>query len=60
MKDRLAHLIQLLANELKSDKPGLLYIEDLKLSIDQEECKRDKMRLYGLDYEMVKAPHHLS
>ena len=60
MKERLVVLKQLLANELKSDKPGLRYIEDLKLSIDQEECKRDKMRLYGLDYEMVKASHPLS
>ena len=59
MKERLVHLIQLLANELKSDKPGLLYIEDLKLSIDQEECKRDKMLLYGLDYEMVKSERNV-
>ena len=60
MKERLAHLKQLLADELKSDKPGLRYIEDLKLCILYEECKRDKMRLYGLDYEMVKASHPLS
>jgi hypothetical protein len=35
--ERLALLRLNLANELKSDNPGLLYIEDLKLSINQLE-----------------------
>lgn len=35
--DRLSQLKQLLIDELKSEKPELLYIEDLKLSILDEE-----------------------
>ena len=34
---RLEHLKQLLRIELASDDPGLLYIEDLQLSIQMEE-----------------------
>ncbi len=34
-KIRMAVLKFNLANELQSEKPGLLYIEDLKLSIEQ-------------------------
>ena len=36
-KKRLALLKQNLVDELKSDSPGLLYIEDLKLSINRIE-----------------------
>ena len=47
--DRLTQLKQLLADELKSDKPGLLYIDDLKLSIVRLEESLSRP-----DYQMVK------
>lgn len=34
---RLEHLKQLLRIELASEQPGLLYVEDLKESIEREE-----------------------
>ena len=50
-KDRLADLKELLANELKADNPGLRYIEDLKLSIEQLE---NNMKFgFGGGYQMV-------
>jgi hypothetical protein len=52
--DRLTQLKQLLADELKSDKPGLLYVEDLKLSIDRIESTIARVKFHvGDDYEMV-------
>jgi hypothetical protein len=52
--DRLTKLKQLLADELKSDKPGLLYIDDLKLSIDRIESTIARVKFHvGDDYEMV-------
>ena len=52
--DRLTQLKQLLADELKSDKPGLLYIDDLKLSIDRIESTIARVKFHvGDDYEMV-------
>jgi hypothetical protein len=45
--DRLTQLKQLLADELKSNKPGLLYIDDLKLSIAREEQNK-------IQFQMVK------
>jgi hypothetical protein len=54
--DRLTKLKQLLADELKSDKPGLLYIDDLKLSIDRIESTIARVKFHvGDDYEMVKV-----
>ena len=53
--DRLVHLKQLLTDELKSEKPGLLYIDDLKLSINRiEECVNRMDKFHGTDYQMVK------
>jgi len=40
---RLEHLKQLLRIELASDDPGLLYIEDLTLSIEQCEVSKQKL-----------------
>jgi len=37
VKERLVELKRNLTNELKSENPGLLYIEDLKLSIERIE-----------------------
>ena len=45
-KERLFLLKQNLANELKSDDPGLLYIEDLKFSIEQLE--KSNAKSYGV------------
>jgi len=54
IEDRLTKLKQLLADELKSDKPGLLYIDDLKLSIDRIESTIARVKFHvGDDYEMV-------
>lgn len=36
---RLEHLKQLLQIELASEQPGLLYVEDLKLSIEREQLR---------------------
>ena len=47
---RLEHLKQLLRIELASDDPGLLYIEDLQLSI--EKCEVSKQKLdFHLGYD---------
>jgi len=48
-KERLAELKRNLANELKADNPGLLYIEDLQLSIKRLELGM------GFDFQMVNT-----
>lgn len=51
---RLEHLKQLLRIELASEQPGLLYVEDLKESIEREELLRDRLIFAGMGYEMVQ------
>ena len=54
IEDRLTKLKQLLADELKSDKPELLYIDDLKLSIDRIESTIARVKFHVEDdYEMI-------
>lgn len=47
--NRLDHLKQLLRIELASEQPGLLYVEDLKLSIEREQKSPTK------NYEMAQT-----
>ena len=49
VRERLALLKANLDNELKSENPGLLYIEDLQLSIRRLETIMQKQEFYMIN-----------
>lgn len=54
MNDRLNKLRELLVAELQSESPTLIYIDDLKLSINRLE-KSEARNKTKPDYEMVQS-----